>query len=111
MWGKDRREDEFANSHNTATYSVEAGLLMGFTDIALLGVDLNYGLHPSHFFGDGAPLGCKLRNLKLVLDIFTRLRIKAEQAGVSLVTESPLTGPLDDVLPRRACPCPKTSAT
>ena len=96
--------DRFRFSSNTATYAVEAALLMGFRDIRLLGVDLRYDLKQSHFFGDGRKLGCHLYNLKSVLDSYRWLAHTVKKAGGTLVSESPYAGPLDDVLPRRRSP-------
>ncbi len=95
---------QFWFSGNTATYAVQAAMLMGFTDIRLLGVDLTYdipGEKESHSFGSGKREGCRLSDVSLILKVFGRIMKDCEREGISLVNESWVRGPLDKVMPWR----------
>lgn len=92
-------------SGNTATYAAQFALAAGYSDIRLLGVDLcDYDRAESHCYGDGKKEGCKLGKLTTIMSVFKKVRDMAHEKGATIVNESPVEGPLDEVFPRRKCP-------
>lgn len=92
---------------NTGHYAAQVLALMGYTKIVLLGIDLFWPKDgPSHDFGRGVTMHCKppdKKFLKIYLDEYKRLRYWLKDEGVELVTSSPWSGPLKDMLPYEPC--------
>jgi hypothetical protein len=95
----------FLYSGNSSTYAIEAAALMGATEIRMVGIDLFYPrVGPTHFFGDGRKEGCRLSSPERVVEAVRCLNRELKAKGITLVNESPASGPLDGVVPRRSCP-------
>ncbi len=79
---------------------------MGFTDIRMLGIDLSgYGTPSSHCWGDGRTEGCQLsRPVERLVESYRMVLEDLRDRGVKLTNESPVSGPLDGVIPKETCP-------
>jgi hypothetical protein len=93
---------------NTGTYALEAAALMGFTEIRLLGIDLRFDLAKSHFYGVNKHRGHRIRHkpshIRRVVQSYGALHDILADHGVRVVNESPIEGPLDEVLPKEKSP-------
>lgn len=88
---------------------MEAAALLGFTDIRIVGVDLVYPEKgPTHFFGDGRKEGCRISKLTRILSTCKKVYDSLTSKGITIVNESPVRGPLDDVVPWKESPWLKT---
>jgi hypothetical protein len=99
---------EMAFSGNTATYSLEAAALMGFTDIRLLGIDLRFDLPRSHFFGKnlykGRPRKYPAKHIARVAQTLGAITVRLADMGIRVTNESPYDGPLDEFVPKETSP-------
>lgn len=81
---------------------------MGFTEIRLLGIDLRFDLAKSHFYGVNKHRGQRIRHkpshIRRVVQSYGALHDILADHGVRVVNESPIEGPLDEVLPKEKSP-------
>jgi len=84
---------------NSAYEAVQIAMRMGAVRIALAGVDMYWPPgHPSHCFGSGAAVGCKLPYPDKKIEDFALLKKQYARGGIEMCSVSPWDTPFRKVM-------------